>query len=93
MSNKWKIAKTITPKLKSKLEPGKNKFEIFFPKNNEDVINFFSFFWAFVQNSTPKTKGLVHTTEMKSWIGRGNKRDDKRHTSHVFMLKHLQVHQ
>jgi hypothetical protein len=40
MSNKWKIAKTITPKLKSKLEPGKNKFEIFFPKNNEDVIKF-----------------------------------------------------
>jgi hypothetical protein len=40
MSNKWKIAKTITPKLKSKLEPGKNKFETFFPKNNEDVIKF-----------------------------------------------------
>ncbi len=40
-----------------------------------------------MQNSTPKTKGLVHTTEMKSWIGRGNKRDDKRHTYTCIYVK------
>jgi hypothetical protein len=85
MSNKWKIAKTITPKLKSKLEPGKNKFEIFFPKNNEDVIKFFLFFGHLCKIPHQKQKDSSHTTEMKSWIGRGNKRDDKRHTSHVFM--------
>lgn len=84
MSNKWKIAKTITPKLKSKLEPGKNKLKIFFPKNNEYVIKISYFLGICAKFHTEKKKDSSKR-EMKSWIGRGNKRDDKRHTLYVFM--------